>query len=317
MDSLYGDSHRALQDEFGTTRLADFLDKHHVQRTINEQDRGFIESRDMFFLSTVDAEGNPTVSYKGGPTGVVKVIGENEIAFPGYDGNGMFLSMGNITGQGKIGMLFIDFETPHRLRLQGVARLVKDDPLLAEFPEAQYVVRVDVESVCGELPALYSTATRGSSRAATSRNPAPTPRSPSGRGSISCSRSSPTRTAPRWPSKVSSISPPTGNSSPAARRDLARRDLARRRSRRLARHDEHPWKRQKAPPVRPGRVGGLDGARVGREEAAALLVRERIEERPQPGRAHPFDDGCGIHHPVVIRRVRQTSTSAASGASTS
>jgi predicted pyridoxine 5'-phosphate oxidase superfamily flavin-nucleotide-binding protein len=152
LDSLYGDSHRALQDEFGTTRLADFLDKHHVQRSINEQDRGFIESRDMFFLSTVDAEGNPTVSYKGGPTGVVTVLGENEIAFPGYDGNGMFLSMGNITGQGKIGMLFIDFETPHRLRLQGVARLVKDDPLLAEFPEAQYVVRVAVESVWVNCP---------------------------------------------------------------------------------------------------------------------------------------------------------------------
>ncbi len=65
----YGDAHRALQDEFGTTRLADFLDKHHVQRTIGDQDRAFIESRDMFFLSTVDAEGNPTVSYKGGPTG--------------------------------------------------------------------------------------------------------------------------------------------------------------------------------------------------------------------------------------------------------
>jgi hypothetical protein len=152
VNSIYGEAHRALQEDFGTTRLADFLDKHHVHHVIDEQDRAFIESRDMFFLSTVDAQGNPTVSYKGGPVGVVKVLGDSVIAFPGYDGNGMFLSMGNITGQGKVGLLFIDFETPHRLRLQGTARLVKDDPLLATFPEAQYIVRVEVESVWVNCP---------------------------------------------------------------------------------------------------------------------------------------------------------------------
>lgn len=152
MDTIYGEAHRALQDEFGTTRLADFLDKHHVQRTIGDQDRAFIESRDMFFLSSVDAEGNPTVSYKGGPTGVVTVLDGNTLAFPGYDGNGMFLSMGNISGQGKIGMLFIDFETPHRLRVQGTARIVRDDPLTSTYPEAQYIVRVDVETVWVNCP---------------------------------------------------------------------------------------------------------------------------------------------------------------------
>lgn len=152
MDSLYSDAHRALQDEFGTRKLADFLDMHHVQPAIGEQESAFIGSRDMFFLSTVDPEGNPTVSYKGGPTGFVRVLGPNALAFPGYDGNGMFLSMGNIAGQRRIGMLFIDFETPHRIRLQGTARIERDDPLKASFPEAQYVVRVDVAKVWVNCP---------------------------------------------------------------------------------------------------------------------------------------------------------------------
>lgn len=152
MPSLYSEAHRALQDEFGTRKLADFLDAHHVQPAIDEPGKAFIESRDMFFLSTVDPDGNPTVSYKGGPTGFVTVIGPNELAFPGYDGNGMFLSMGNIAGQGRIGMLFIDFETPHRLRLQGTARVVRDDPLRDAFKEAQYVVRVDVEKAWVNCP---------------------------------------------------------------------------------------------------------------------------------------------------------------------
>lgn len=152
MESLYSGEHRALQEEFGTVKLADFLDKHHVQPAIGEQEREFIESRDMFFLSTVDPEGNPTVSYKGGPTGVVKVLGPNEIAFPGFDGNGMFLSMGNVAGQGRVGLLFIDFETPHRLRVQGTARIVRDDPLLSQWTEAKYVVRVTVTKAWVNCP---------------------------------------------------------------------------------------------------------------------------------------------------------------------
>ncbi|GEP00371.1 pyridoxamine 5'-phosphate oxidase family protein [Methylobacterium haplocladii] len=160
MGSLYSEEHRALQDEFGTRKLADFLDKHHVQPAIGEQESGFIESRDMFFLSTVDPDGNPTVSYKGGPTGFVKVLGPNALAFPGYDGNGMFLSMGNIAGQHKVGMLFIDFETPHRVRVQGTARVVRDDPLVGEFPEAQYIVRVEVTSIWVNCPRYIHTYTR-------------------------------------------------------------------------------------------------------------------------------------------------------------
>lgn len=216
MDSLYGDAHRALQDDFGTTKLAGFLDKHHVHRAIDEQDRAFIESRDLFFLSTVDERGNPTVSYKGGPTGVVSVVDDTTLAFPGYDGNGMFLSMGNIAGQGKVGLLFIDFETPHRLRVQGTARIVKDDPLKARYPEAQYIVRVAVETLWVNCRAT-STATRGASRAATCRRTAVRRPSPSGSASTSCSRSSRTRTGRGSPPRVNSISAPTAISSRAGK----------------------------------------------------------------------------------------------------
>lgn len=157
MDSLYSEAHRALQDEFGTRKLADFLDAHHVQTAIDAQAQAFIESRDMLFLSTVDPEGNPTVSYKGGAPGFVRVLDPNTLVFPGYDGNGMFLSMGNIAGQGKVGLLFIDFETPHRIRVQGRASVLRDDPLRDSFPEAQYVVRVDVAKIWVNCPRYIHT----------------------------------------------------------------------------------------------------------------------------------------------------------------
>lgn len=152
MTSLYSDAHRALQEEFGTVKLANRLDTDWVHESIRPDEAAFIGSRDMFFLSTVDPDGMPTVSYKGGPTGFVKVVDESTLAFPGFDGNGMFYSMGNIAGQAKVGLLFIDFETPHRVRVQGNATFLRDDPLLADYTEAKYIVRVDVTKIWVNCP---------------------------------------------------------------------------------------------------------------------------------------------------------------------
>ncbi len=152
MTSLYSPRHRALQEEFETTRLAELLDNGLVHEKISAQEAAFISSRDMFFLSTVDPQGSPTVSYKGGPIGLVRVLDASTLAFPGYDGNGMFYSVGNIDAQGKVGMLFIDFETPNRLRVQGNARLVRDHPLMADYPESRYLILVDVTKIWPNCP---------------------------------------------------------------------------------------------------------------------------------------------------------------------
>lgn len=157
MDSLYSTAHRALQAAFGTERLADFLDEHHVHERLTDDEKAFIAARDMFFLSTVDPDGNPTVSYKGGAPGFVRVVDDGTLVFPGYDGNGMFLSMGNIAGRGSVGLLFIDFETPNRLRVQGTARVLRDDPLLATYAEAQYLVRVTVAKAWVNCPRYIHT----------------------------------------------------------------------------------------------------------------------------------------------------------------
>lgn len=150
MSDFYGPSQRALQDDFDTRRLADVHQVSILADGIDDDRRAFIESRDFFFLSTVGADGWPTVSYKGGPTGVVRVEDEHTIVFPSYDGNGMFLSMGNIaagSGEGaKIGLLFIDFETPNRLRLHATATVHRDDPAMERFPGAELIVRGRVEN---------------------------------------------------------------------------------------------------------------------------------------------------------------------------
>src|SRR5690242_3439301 len=152
MSRLYGPVHRFLQDRFDTRRLADGVEKRVVLPEIPPEHKAFIESRDMFFLSTIDHQGRPTVSYKGGDPGFVRVLGNKTVAFPCYDGNGMFYSMGNLLGNGQVGMLFVSFEKPHRLRLQGTASVDDNDPLLQDYAEAQLVVRVAVTEIFRNCP---------------------------------------------------------------------------------------------------------------------------------------------------------------------
>jgi predicted pyridoxine 5'-phosphate oxidase superfamily flavin-nucleotide-binding protein len=149
---MYHDGNRFFQDRFDTRRLADRLEERLVLDSIDDEDKRFIEARDMFFLATVDDQGLPNCSYKGGDPGFVRVVDERTIAFPNYDGNGMYLSMGNLRRNPNVGLLFIDWEEPTRLRLNGSARISLDDPLLAGYPEAQFMVRVAVRELfpnCG------------------------------------------------------------------------------------------------------------------------------------------------------------------------
>jgi uncharacterized protein len=150
--ALYHEGNRELQDRFDTRRLADRIEDRIVRDHIDADDRAFIEARDMFFIATTDEKGQPQCSYKGGDPGFVRVLDEHTIAFPMYDGNGMYLTAGNMLVHPQVGLLFIDFEGRKRMRLNGVASVAADDPLLAEYPEAQFVVRVEATEVFPNCP---------------------------------------------------------------------------------------------------------------------------------------------------------------------
>jgi predicted pyridoxine 5'-phosphate oxidase superfamily flavin-nucleotide-binding protein len=149
---MYHEGSRRLQDEFGTRKLADRLVEVLARDAFTDDDRAFIESRSLFFLATADQLGRPDCSYKGGLPGFVRVVATHTLAFPSYDGNGMFKSLGNLLVNPQAGMLFIDFESPKRLRVNGHASVHEHDPLLAEFVGAQRVVRVRAEAIFPNCP---------------------------------------------------------------------------------------------------------------------------------------------------------------------
>src|SRR6188474_184283 len=134
MSGFYHDGNRELQERFDTRRLADRLEQVTVKDFLDEYDKMFIESLNMFFIATVDAEGHANCSYKGGEKGFVRVIDEHTLAFPNYDGNGMYLTMGNLLQTAQVGLLFIDLERQFRMRVNGEASIDQHDPLIGEYP---------------------------------------------------------------------------------------------------------------------------------------------------------------------------------------
>lgn len=152
MSRLFGPQHRELQDAFGTRKLADRIEEIACVTEFDDETKAFIEAQDMFFLASVDHNGRPTVSYKGGDVGLVKVIDSRTLVFPNYDGNGMYMSVGNISQNSEVGLLFISFERPHRIRVQGTATVSREDPLLAQFPGADMLVRVKLSEMWQNCP---------------------------------------------------------------------------------------------------------------------------------------------------------------------
>ena len=148
---MYHEGNRSLQDQFDTRRMADRINEVLVSDNLTDY-RELIESRDMFFLATADEKGRPNCSYKGGDPGFVRVVDEHTLAFPNYDGNGMYLSMGNALKNPNVGLLFIDLEEGNRLRVNGEASIDRKDPLISEYPEAQFIVRIHARQVFPNCP---------------------------------------------------------------------------------------------------------------------------------------------------------------------
>jgi uncharacterized protein len=153
MTIMYHDGNRRLQDEFDSRRIADRLEEKLTRTAFTADDKAFIESTPYFFVATADAQGQPDCSFKGGMPGFVRVTGPSELAFPDYDGNGMFKSLGNLTVNPNVGLLFIALhDKPKRLRVNGTAFVRRDDPLLGATVGAQLIVRMNARAIFPNCP---------------------------------------------------------------------------------------------------------------------------------------------------------------------
>jgi fatty acid desaturase/predicted pyridoxine 5'-phosphate oxidase superfamily flavin-nucleotide-binding protein len=151
-DAFYHSGSIGLQRELGTERLADHIATRYVATTLSDADVALVEAADCFYLATADGCGRPECSYKGGIPGFVRVPDRTTLRFPSYDGNGMFRSLGNIRVNPAVGLLFIDYGRPVKLRINGEAVVHTDAARTGEFTGADAVVEVRVLNVFENCP---------------------------------------------------------------------------------------------------------------------------------------------------------------------
>ena len=151
-NSMYHDGMRRLQDARETRRIADRLEQVTVRTAFADEDRVFIERCAMFFVATADSHGRPDCSYKGGLPGFVRILDGRTLAFPDYDGNGMYRSWGNLLVNPRVGLLFLDFEKAKRIRVNGTAQISDNDPLRTEYPGSVFIIRVTAEKIFPNCP---------------------------------------------------------------------------------------------------------------------------------------------------------------------
>ena len=150
---MFHEGNRRLQDAFDSRRISDRLEEKLTRREFTADDKEFIESAIYFFIATADAQGRPDCSFKGGAAGFVRVTGPSELAFPDFDGNGMFKSLGNLVVNPNVGLLFIAMHgKPKRLRVNGTAKVDRDDPLMRHTVGAQLIVRVAARAIFPNCP---------------------------------------------------------------------------------------------------------------------------------------------------------------------
>jgi uncharacterized protein len=152
--SMYHEGQRDLQDRYRGRAVADRLEQHRMHRTFNDIDRELIETARFFFLATAWQD-SVDCSMKGGLPGFVRVTAPNELAWPDYDGNRMYRSLGNLIKSPAVGLLFVNFDADSknaRLRITGRARLDESPQAIADLPGAKRLIRVTAEHIFYNCP---------------------------------------------------------------------------------------------------------------------------------------------------------------------
>ncbi len=155
---MFHEGNRLLQDRYGGRKVADRLVERRTRSEFAPEHVAFIQSVPFFFIAT-GHEDILDCSFKGGDPGFVRVTDKNRLAYPDYDGNRMFKTLGNLVKNPNVGLLFIRFDreqagdaTLHRLRVTGLAEVHDDHPLLSSCPGAMRIVEVTARYIFPNCP---------------------------------------------------------------------------------------------------------------------------------------------------------------------
>jgi uncharacterized protein len=97
---------------------------------LNEDCRAFIAHSPFLVMGTAGADGRCDVSPKGDAPGFVHVLDDHHLAIPDRLGNNRLDGLRNVVENGHVGLIFMIPGREDTLRVNGRARIVRDEHLL-------------------------------------------------------------------------------------------------------------------------------------------------------------------------------------------
>ncbi len=142
----FTDTVRRIQEAQGSRRsYARFDGDAAINATLGPNEAGFIAARDSFYMASVGETGWPYVQHRGGPIGFVRVLDERTLGFADFRGNRQYVSVGNLTHDARVALIFMDYANQTRLKLLGRVKLVglDDTQILSRLTSLDYRARVE------------------------------------------------------------------------------------------------------------------------------------------------------------------------------
>lgn len=107
-----------------------------MKAELTEAEKQYIAQSDSFYLASVGETGWPYMQHRGGPVGFLKVLNSKEFGWAEYTGNKQYITTGNIGGDDRVSLFFIDYASKTRLKIYGHARVVAPhEPLMETLVE--------------------------------------------------------------------------------------------------------------------------------------------------------------------------------------
>jgi predicted pyridoxine 5'-phosphate oxidase superfamily flavin-nucleotide-binding protein len=121
LELTFTDSVRKAQEHYyGKSRRTESAPEHDE---LTDDEARFIQSRDSFYMATINQSGWPYIQHRGGRPGFLHVVNPTSLAFADYKGNRQLISTGNLAANGRVALFLMDYPQRTRLKILGRARV--------------------------------------------------------------------------------------------------------------------------------------------------------------------------------------------------
>ena len=121
----FSDASKLLQEEYGSRKNYERVEKHNVVDGLSDNEKAFIKDQDHFFMASIGENNFPYIQHRGGPKGFVKVFDEKTLAFVDFAGNKQYITVGNVATNPNVALIMVSYTHQARLKMYAIAKVVQ------------------------------------------------------------------------------------------------------------------------------------------------------------------------------------------------